>query len=139
MDDRRRLLAKVHVAKKQLALDDDTYRDVLERVTGQRSAGELDVGQLIAVLEAFRARGWESRSRSTPSSKPHVRKMWALWGDLAREKIVTAKDTRAALRAYVLRLTGVSDPEWLSPDQASTVIESLKQWRRRVDARRKGA
>ena len=35
-------LAQIHIAKKELGLDDDTYRDVLERVTRQRSSAGLD-------------------------------------------------------------------------------------------------
>ena len=33
---------------------------------------------------------------------------------------------------FVARLTSVGDPEWLTPEQANIVIESLKQWKERV-------
>lgn len=136
----KRLLAKVHVAKKQLALDDGTYRDVLERVTGQRSAKGLDRHQLVRVLDAFRQSGWKDSGNSvnaaqTPkSAKPHVRKIWALWTAMCKSGYVDAADTRAALRAFVEKRTSVTDPEWLTPEQATTVIESLKQWQRREAA-----
>lgn len=32
------LLAKIHIARKDLGLDEDTYRAVLIRITGKRSA-----------------------------------------------------------------------------------------------------
>lgn len=131
-DDRTKLLAKIHVAKKQLGLDDDTYRDLLERVTGKRSAGELEERELLAVLNAFREAGWKGAT-APRSGKPHVRKVWAIWQSMRDAGIVTADDSRAALRAFVLRLTGVADPEWLTADQATKVTESLKQWKKRVE------
>lgn len=36
-DAKRTLIAKIHIAKKDLAMDDATYRDVLVRVTGKDS------------------------------------------------------------------------------------------------------
>lgn len=56
--DRRALLAKVHVAAKQLGLSDDDYRATLEAVTGKRSAGDCSVAELASVLNHFVDRGW---------------------------------------------------------------------------------
>ena len=53
-------IAQIHVAKKQLDMDDDSYRDMLERITGQRSAADLNVGQIRDVLTELRRRGFES-------------------------------------------------------------------------------
>lgn len=39
---RKNELAKIHLAKKQLALDDDEYRAILLSVTGRQSAADLD-------------------------------------------------------------------------------------------------
>ena len=58
---RKQMLAKIHVAKKQLGLDDDTYRDFLQGVTerdgegGKRSCKEMDESDLHNVLEIGRA------------------------------------------------------------------------------------
>lgn len=126
----RRLLAKLHCAKRDLALDDDTYRDVLERVTGKRSAAELGDAGVIQVLEELRRRGWTPPAKSTRASdKPDVRKVWALWGQMVRDGI--AHGGRDGLRTFVKRMTNVEDPEWLTSEQARTVIESLKSWRAR--------
>lgn len=128
---RRALIAKVHIAKKQLVLDDDVYRQVLERVTGRRSAGDIDDAGLVSVLAEFRRLGWQPASNQTrpPRSRnPHVRKVWAVWKALCLSGAVRSP-TRAALRAFVLSQTEVSDPEWLTPEQANQVIEALKAWR----------
>ncbi len=36
--DKRPLIAKIHVAKAQLNLDDEQYRDIVRRITGKDSA-----------------------------------------------------------------------------------------------------
>lgn len=136
---RRGLLASVHCARKDLALDEDTYRLVLEQVTGKRSAAELTDAELVRVIEGFRQRGWQPAVRKShkPSDKAHVRKVWALWGDLCKRGALRTP-TRAALRAFVLRLTGASDPEWLTVEQSRRVIESLKVWQRRAASEKGG-
>ena len=133
MSTRRALLAKLHIARKELGLDESTYRAVLERVTGEESAAQLDDTQIVRVLEDLKSRGWIPKVRADKprtSSTPHVRKIWALWNDMCRAGIPRTP-TRAALRAFVETQTGVADPEWLTPEQASAVTEALKAWQRR--------
>ncbi len=132
---RKELLAKIHVAKKQMGLDDDTYRDLLERATGQRSAAGLTDRQLVGVLDALKASGWQAPVRKPTSSKPPVAKVLALWADMCAQGIPRDKSD-AALTAFVKRMAGVDRPEWLTPAQASKVIEGLKAWRARELSRR---
>jgi len=129
-------LAKVHIAKKDLGLDDETYRVIVQRVTGHASSGECTSQQLDRLLAEFRRLGWTPRPKgSKPKSKsPRVRKIWALWGQMCRDGLVEAAsraEQRTALRTFVKRMTGVADPEWLKTHQASQVIEGLKAWRKR--------
>lgn len=123
---RRALLARLHLAKKEMALSDDSYRAILERVTGRRSAGELIAPELHLVLAEFSRLGLKPRHRA--SGKPHVRKVWALWGALGP---ALRNPSREGLRAFVARQTGVADPEWLTSGQANKVVEALKAWQRR--------
>lgn len=50
---RNKLLARLHCLKKELGLDDDAYRDILEARTGQRSAADLDDAALARVVAAL--------------------------------------------------------------------------------------
>lgn len=127
---RRSLLAMIHLAQVQLGLDDDTYRDLLERVTGQRSARFLSEPQLGEVVDAMRERGFAPARKAARSDKPHVRKVWALWAQLEETGRLRSPG-RAACRAFVKRMTGVEEPDWLTPEQANVVIEALKAWLRR--------
>lgn len=126
---RTSLIARVQMARKELALAEDSYRAILFRITGMDSAGKLDLAQLRAVIQEFERLGLKKRVK--PSGKPHVRKVFALWTAL---KPHLENPTREALRAFVKRQTGVDNPEWLSPAQANAVTEALKAWQRRVEA-----
>jgi len=146
MSSRNPMLAKVHIAKKELGLDDETYRDILVRVTGKSSSAGLSDRQLDAVLAEFKRLGWKPKKSAAPhrpaSAKPHVRKVFAIWEDICRQGIPVIAN-RAGLSAFVQRMTkteqrpaGLSDPEWLSPAEANRVIEGLKAWRARELAKR---
>ena len=126
---RRAMLAKVHIARKELGLQDDDYRAVLQRITTHASASDCTDSQIDAVLDEFRRLGWTPKTkRPAGSKKPHVRLVWALWGEL---KPHLRDGSSAALRSFVQRQTGVADPEWLDPAQANAVTEGLKAWLKR--------
>lgn len=55
-------LGKIHIAKKQLGLDDDTYRSLLQRVSGVRSAKDLNAHQAHKVLQEFERLGFAPRA-----------------------------------------------------------------------------
>lgn len=117
-------LARIHILKKELGFDDDTYRDVLERVTGVRSSAKLDAaarGQLLAELR--RLSGKSSGFSKAP--KAYVRKIWAVWAELKRDGIWREAD-RQSLVNFVEKMTGKKSPDWLTYSEASTVIEALK-------------
>jgi len=135
--DRRALLAKVHVARKQMQLDDATYRDVVQRITGQHSAGDSTDAQLVALLKEFQRLGWQPQSGARRASdKPYVRKIYAIWGEL-RPLLDDAGDE--ALHGFCQRQThsaknpaGISHPRFLSPAEATKVIRGLEGWLKRV-------
>lgn len=134
---RRGLLALVHCARRDLALSEDTYRTVLEQVAGASSARDLSDAQLGRVVEHFRRLGWAPQKGTRQiSQKPHVRKVWALWRSVCDLGGARAP-TPASLRAFVQRLTGVTDPEWLTVAQAAQVIENLKTWQARLRRERR--
>lgn len=65
---RRGLIASVHIAAGDMALDEATYRDLLSSVTGRDSAGKCNVPQLKAVLAEMRNKGWQPRPRTGQST-----------------------------------------------------------------------
>lgn len=69
---RRSLLGKVHIAAKDLGLDDETYRAMLEDLTGHRSARDCTDRQLVMILAALRKRGWNPKGKKTPVVRPEL-------------------------------------------------------------------
>ena len=140
---RKVLLAQIHIARKELGLDDSTYYPMLEELTGKDSAALMTVVELQQVIDHMRKSGWKNsnaparkgRTPFKPSDKRHVRKVWALWGALARAGALR-DGTKGACRLFVERMTQCSDPEWLTPEQAIKVIEGLKAIERRHEAAR---
>lgn len=139
----RALIAKIHIAKKELALADESYRAILERVTGRASSKDCSERQLEQLLAEFKRLGWVPKTGTTRiSDRPYVRKIYALWKEAG---IVGAVDTasKQALRAFVERQTrpaagrpGKSAPEFCSPAEANRVSEGIKAMIRRVEERR---
>lgn len=125
----------MHYGKKQLGLDEDTYRAMLERITGKSSSAQMDERELALVLDEMRRLGVTRRKPFVRSKSALVRKMWAMWTAMGKDQI-TEDASRPALRAFVKRQADVDDPEWLTDRDASAVIEALKQWRTRVESER---
>lgn len=55
---RQKMIAKIHIAKSELDLDDDVYRDLLTNATGKRSCAQMDDAELEKVLNALKQKGF---------------------------------------------------------------------------------
>ncbi len=127
---RNALLAKVHIAKAEMGLDDDTYRDVLFVVTGRSSARDCEPRELAALLGHFRRRGWKGGSRpdrprnlESGDRSPQLRKIEALLAD--------AKRPWAYADGIARRMFGVDKVQFCPPDQLGAVIAALEYDRKR--------
>lgn len=131
---RKAMLSKIHIAKKDLALTRDSYEDVLQRVTGKRSAADCSNAQLDNVLTEFRRLGFRPKAKRkragrdrTLADQPLARKARALW--LSLWNIGEVEDSSEdALAAFVRRQTGLDDTRFMRVDDANKVIEALKAW-----------
>ena len=65
-ENRRAMLAKVHIGKKRLGLDDETYRALLSDAYGVNTAAKLSVKQLDDLLMRFQAMGAELNQGANP-------------------------------------------------------------------------
>jgi hypothetical protein len=57
-DVRLKILAKIHIAKKELGFSDLEYREILNRLHRVKSATTLSIPELEEVLRYFRKCGW---------------------------------------------------------------------------------
>ena len=123
-------LAAIHVAKKQLGLDDDTYRALLMRETGKTSAGDMTEAERARVVEAFRRQGFRSALKGVRKALTgkYAGKLQALWIGAYNLGIVRNRDD-AALIAFVKRQAGVDHVRFLhDPADGAKAIEALKGW-----------
>lgn len=136
---RMRLIRLIHVARRDLALDEETYRAMLEGVTGKTSSADMNNHELNRVLEHMKRKGFKVRpaASAAPSRAlaqfPQALKIRALWRFLHQLGAVR-NPSEAALAAYVKRLTGVDALQWITGEQAARIIETLKKWAERVKA-----
>lgn len=139
--DQRRsgLIAKVHIAKKSLALEDDNYRDLLKRVTGKTSSAKMTIKELEAVMDVFKQYGFMTTKRSPKRAgtkkmamAPQASKIRALW--LSLYHIGEIEDpSEEALTKFCNRSCGVEAMQWMTPAKANQVILALRGWMRRVN------
>ncbi len=140
--DRQGLIRLIHVAKRDLQLDDDTYRAILQRVAGKESSSDLNVSELEKVLEHMKRSGFKVRSKGkaprtakqakAKPSRPlaqdaESRKVRALWLFLHQLDVVK-NPSEEALAAYVKRIAGVDALQWINGEQAERLIETMKKW-----------
>lgn len=139
---RKRDLAMIHLAAKQIGLSRDDYEHVLRVVTGCASASELDAGQREQLLKHFEKLGFKRRppaakriAQKPGPAKAHrplamdeeSRKVRALWLML-HELGVVRDPSEQALAAYVKRIAKVDALQWARGEGVYDVIESLKKW-----------
>ncbi len=131
--DKRPLLAKIHIAKAQLNLDNDQYRDIVRRVTGKDSAAQCRYSQLVDLINEFKSLGWKTEKKKAFRRAPSdgIKKIYALWGKLQALGAVQSTD-KTALDAFVKKYTGIDSVQWLQPAQQQKIIEILKQWIKRI-------
>ncbi|HBQ4197611.1 TPA: DUF1018 domain-containing protein, partial [Escherichia coli] len=58
---RGKLISTIHVAKRELALDDETYTSALLAATGKTSCRDMSADELSRVLDVFKKRGFKVR------------------------------------------------------------------------------
>lgn len=117
------------MGKKQLGLDDDTYRAMLNDMFGKTSAGKLDFRQRYRLIKHMEERGVQFTSKSKSSGKPkedfyvipdnvpHVdqkRYILALWKELGWK--MSGIDTR------MKKQFGVEKFLWCNDQQALQTI-----------------
>jgi len=136
---RKKELAVIHIAKEELGLDDEWYRDLLEAWTGETSSADLSQEQRHEVIENFKRMGFEPESdreerlEVQEDDKPQVQKIKQLW--LKLHGVGAVKNpSLESLNAYVQRMTETDRVQWLGTKDAVTVIEALKGWYSRVRA-----
>jgi phage gp16-like protein len=124
-------LGFIHGLAKRAGLDEDTYRDFLEREAGVRSARHLTAVDADRVITTLRTSAGETNrpiGAVAGLDGGVAKKMRALWIAAYNLGIVRDRTDRAML-SFLERQTGVGHTRFLrEPRAAASAIEGLKSW-----------
>jgi hypothetical protein len=121
---------------------------MIERITDGRtdSAGEMTAVERHAFLDELTRKGfrpapprereqdWINIDPNSPDAQ-HKRKLLACAFEMERCGAVSANSTRRWLRGFIKRVTGRDALQWLDAGECNQVIEGLKAWRKRFEAK----
>lgn len=135
--DRNTDLAKIHLAKTQLQIDDEQYRDILWTLCRVRSARELDSHGRHKVLHYFRQLGWRAkppkhkgRRPATLDREPYLQKIEAQLTDMglswAYAESIAWRITGGKGQQPTSEQPGVKRLEWVrEPKHFRAIITAL--------------
>lgn len=131
---RNRQLAKIHKAKKELALDESTYRALLMRVTGKNSCADMSTAERNLVIADFVRLGFKFEQTDARKAvfagkpknmdEPMLKKVEALLADSRRPWNYA--------HAMAKQMFSVTRVEWLHHDQLHKLVSAMQ-----VDANRR--
>lgn len=134
----KRLVQKVKIAQKQLGLDDDTYRDLLqsENKAGHRSAALLKGWELENVLKRMGKLGFKVKPPKQAGTRPQAdddqcKMIRGLWLELHGLGKVNDPSERAVVnfaKSQFKTTDGIEALQWLNGYQKQRLIEQLKKW-----------
>ncbi len=150
---RNKDLARIHIARKDLNLDEDTYRMIIRDIgkVPSCSSADLNAEGRGRVLAHFKSKGWKPRPRGKAKQRTThkaagmasdakvrlIRHIWIVMADAGEVKVRSESGLRAwvksASRHYHPAGVGYSAPEFLPNDVADNLIEQLKNWCTRCD------
>jgi phage gp16-like protein len=139
VSDRQANLAKIHIAKKQLGMEEDTYRDFLKGLTGKRSAAGMNPREHIKVIAEFEKLGFAKKTNPNrgagkdveldqrpKSTKNEIESLIRMIKKLVHQ-VSRANNEPLALRRRLFKFRGVTDLEQLSLEQLKEVYADLQR------------
>ncbi|CAM5397210.1 hypothetical protein AFEL58S_01976 [Afipia felis] len=127
-------ITAIRTLASRAGLDEDTYRDFLEREAGVRSTKALSFAAAGRVIDRLRVSSGQSswaKGSVAGLDSPVAKKLQALWLTGYNLGLIHDRADKAML-SFLERQTGTSHTQFLShPSEATAAIEALKSWLRR--------
>jgi phage gp16-like protein len=120
-------LAKIHVAKRDLRMEDDAYRDMLWTVARVRSAKDLDAGGRAKVLDHLKACGFAPKRGKPHAGQPHNLKSQERGGQLGKIEAMLAAAGRpwAYADGMAKKMCNVDAIAFCNAEQLQKIIAAL--------------
>ena len=121
----RKFYAKIHCVKRDIGLEDDEYRDILQKTTGKRSSALMDEREIIKAIRALLS------SRRDPY-KPSPEMFWKIGRDWDEyHHYCKCGDSKGHQRRFLFSRFKISDINFLDRRKAYEFDEALKAMRNR--------
>ncbi|MBS9780909.1 MAG: regulatory protein GemA [Gammaproteobacteria bacterium] len=125
-------LAKIHIGKKELGLDDEDYQAFLFGLTGKSSAKSLTIRQRLLVIAEMQKRGAFKTKPLTGQQKACVAK----WYKLRNLGVVSSKD-KSSLNRYIKKRFEKWNICDLTTDETNQLLGHLQGWIDKVEHKAK--
>lgn len=131
---RRAMIAKIKIAQKALAMNDDSYRALLTRVTGKGSAAALEKREMEAVLREMQRLGWKpvNPQGTRPRVASEKDRTLAKIGAILKELNLSWNYAHGMAKAMFVR----ERVEWLDAAELHKLMQALAVYQRRQRVRR---
>ena len=127
----RREIQLIHVARSQVGMDDETYRNLLKDRFGVASSKDMDKYQRAELLTHFKKLGFKVVTKHIkPSVKPELRALLdKIEAQLADMKLPWAYLTahKPGRPSMLKRLAGVDQIAWANADGLRAIITALSK------------
>jgi len=127
---------KIQIARRQLGMDDDTYRAMLMRTVGATTSKGLtprQIGRVLAELERLGFQPTSPRKAPTGRQTAEPAPERAALIDKIERQLAEAERTIAYADGMARRMFQVERVEWCDPDQLRRLVAALA-----YDAKRHG-
>jgi phage gp16-like protein len=117
-------LAKIHIAKKQLGMDDDTYRAMLQAHGGVRSSKDLSLLGAAKVLAHLERCGFTPKATDKGKRPKTTPNRTALLGKIEAQ-LTHAGRAWAYADAMAKRMFNIDQVGWLDAEQMGKIVAAL--------------
>lgn len=122
----RNKIAQIHIAKAQLGLDDDAYRELLQRSAGVASAKDLTVMTVGKVINELKRLGFKPKAPKTAGRKaPRPPKTRAAVMSKIEAILAEAERPWAYADAMARHMFKIERVDWLDDDQLRRLMHAL--------------
>ena len=113
----------IHIAKEQLGIDEETYREILGRFR-VKSSKDLNNEQAKGLIHYFQEAGFRIKVKYredmiTPKQIAYLKYLWRSHPNVRNKKI-------EALESYVSRILKIDRLEWIPRDRVSKIIKAIQ-------------
>lgn len=136
----------IHIAKNQLKMDNDLYRENLKAAVKKTSCADMSLSELVQVLEHFKKLGFKPKatkklspkSSDKPGEKTMLDKLRQVWIVMHKQGFIN-DGSEQALENWAINQSKrlnkgapVAKLEWTSNQMRYALVEQLKKWHVRL-------